>query len=119
MLKILEELFISFGGDISWLTMGLQSVPEKIQSLAKINNIIAYQPWKFSLSLVEEICSRKSEKSSKGWNTWELIHACIIMIFFQKIATIVEAIKLEINNNEDKTVNCEAELISEDSKKCI
>lgn len=119
MLKAIEELFISIGGEVSWMTKGLTSVPEKLQSLAKINNILAYQPWKFSFSLIKEICSRNSENSSKSWNTRELIHACLIMIFFQKIAILVEAIMLEENyEGENKESNSEAELISEDRIKC-
>ncbi len=46
LLQMLEIEFLEYGGDESWLTEGLAVVPDKIKKLAKINNILAHQPWK-------------------------------------------------------------------------
>lgn len=46
LLRILEENFLASGGDESWLVLGLDVVPAKVNKLARINNILAHQPWK-------------------------------------------------------------------------
>lgn len=94
LLRTLEDLFISIGGDPNWLIKGLKVVPEKLAALAKINNILAYQPWKFRVTLIEEVM-----KGEKAWNTRELLQACIILIFFQKLAEVVEGFHIEINED--------------------
>jgi hypothetical protein len=43
--KILEEKFLENGGDESWLIFGLDVIPEKLNKLSKINNLLAHQPW--------------------------------------------------------------------------
>ena len=44
--RMLEETFLEYGGDESWLIYGLDVVPEKIANLARLNNVLAHQPWK-------------------------------------------------------------------------
>jgi len=46
LIRSTEDAFLFYGGDESWLIHGLSIVPNKIKKLAKINNILAYQPWK-------------------------------------------------------------------------
>jgi len=101
LLQTLEELFISIGGDVSWLIKGLDHVPQKLQALGKINNILAYQPWKFKLNYIEEIM--KNDNVQKTGNTRELLQACLIMIFFQKISAIIEGFNLSPNEQIEKT----------------
>jgi hypothetical protein len=115
MLRTMEELFVSIGGDLSWLSKGLTVVPEKLSSLAKINNILAYQPWKFRVTLIEEVM--KAENSTKGWNTRELLQACFIMIFFQKLAAIVESFHLEIKEDNGNKFEIQKSL-SEEGEIC-
>lgn len=50
--RMLEDNFLEYGGDESWLIYGLDVVPEKISNLARLNNILAHQPWKI---LTEDI----------------------------------------------------------------
>lgn len=111
----LEELFISIGGDITWLLKGLDHVPQKLQALGKINNILAYQPWKFKLNYIEEIM--KIDNSQKTWNTRELLQACLIMIFFQKISAIIEGFNLNLNEEIVKNFEIEKKH-SEDEEIC-
>jgi hypothetical protein len=101
LLQTLEELFISIGGDVTWLIKGLDHVPQKLQALGKINNILAYQPWKFKLNYIEEIM--KNDNVQKTWNTRELLQACLIMIFFQKISAIIVGFNLSPNEEIEKT----------------
>jgi hypothetical protein len=54
--RMLEDNFLEYGGDESWLIYGLDVVPEKIANLARLNNILAHQPWKI---LTEDIKVRR------------------------------------------------------------
>lgn len=48
MLRYLEMCFLIKGGDVNWLIVGLDEVPEKLRKLSRVNNILAHQPWKLS-----------------------------------------------------------------------
>ena len=64
MLRTLEEIFLSVGGDERWLIDGLNNVPEKLKKIGKINNILAHQPWKLTTNdiIVKDILYRKYTK---------------------------------------------------------
>lgn len=47
--------FIIHGGDPKWISQGLSATPNKIKSLGKINNILAYQPWKLKVLTITVI----------------------------------------------------------------
>jgi hypothetical protein len=46
LIRVTEDAFLFHDGDENWLMHGLTFVPNKIKKLAKINNILAHQPWK-------------------------------------------------------------------------
>jgi hypothetical protein len=46
LLKLLEEDFLESGGEHSWLIFGLDIVPEKLTKIAKLNKLLAHQPWR-------------------------------------------------------------------------
>jgi hypothetical protein len=88
----LKEQFLLKGGKEDWINSGLSEVPEKIQKLAKLNNILAHRPWKL-------ITDDLSEILSKGWSREELLHAAIIMIYYHKLAAITESLKFKFVEN--------------------
>jgi hypothetical protein len=45
----------------------------------------------------------KNDNVQKTWNTRELLQACLIMIFFQKISAIIEGFNLSPNEQIEKT----------------
>lgn len=49
LLKHLEQEFLLLDGDEDYLNFGLKFIPEKLQKLQKINNILAHQPWKLKV----------------------------------------------------------------------
>ncbi len=98
----MEEIFILQGGDENWISKGLSATPEKIQNIAKLNNILAHMPWKLDLSVIEDIYKFENGTNCVcKWNFNELVHACLIMVKFQKLASIYQAfgIKLACSNN--------------------
>ena len=100
LLRTLEEIFILQGGDESWIINGLKSVPEKIQNISKLNNIIAHQPWKLDLTLLTELYKFENINSSSKWNFNELVHACLIMVKFHKLASIYQSLGFNLSCNK-------------------
>jgi len=77
LVKSLEESFLECGGDINWLIDGLKVVPEKLQMIGKLNNILAYQPWRLSFFDFNILLSKIND-SSLQWNIAELLLAFLI-----------------------------------------
>jgi len=46
LIRVCEDAFLFYGGNVDWLIYGLSSIPEKLKRLGRINNILAHQPWK-------------------------------------------------------------------------
>jgi len=75
--------------------------------------VLTFQPWKFSDKLIEDHC-KGNENGSNNWHISELTHACLIMVFFHKLSSIVESIKIEnplspveVNLNKGKRASFE------------
>lgn len=45
LLKLLEEQFLLYGGDVQWLRCGLKIVDKKLQMLCELNEMMAFRPW--------------------------------------------------------------------------
>lgn len=110
LVRTLEELFLSVGGDEKWLIYGLEVVPEKLKRVGRINNILAHQPWKLSTSdivvmtnLQQEVY--KSENSNESWNFNEFIHAALILITYHKLAAIVETFDICVRKDQDLSLS--------------
>ena len=101
----MEEFFIFSGGDVNWLITGIESVPEKLRNLGKINNILAHQPWKLDLAFIQDIYKFENSKCDSCWNFNELVHACLIMIKFHKLASIFQAFGINIRLNKCNPIN--------------
>ena len=48
LLNILEEQFILEGGDLTWITEGLQKVEPRLARFSELNEIMAFRPWTLS-----------------------------------------------------------------------
>lgn len=94
LLKHLQQIFLIKGGEEAWLLGGLEKVPEKLRKLAKINNILAHQPWNLTTKDLHEILLPTAKN---GWNREELVHAALILINYHRLASICESLKLEIS----------------------
>jgi hypothetical protein len=65
LLKILEEQFLLYGGDVSWLTHGLSKTDQKLKRLGDLNEILAFRPWSLELpSMIEGL--------TIGDNSWSI-----------------------------------------------
>ena len=70
LLKILEEQFLLYGGDIDWLNNGLKKVEGKLQKIGEINEIMAFKPWILSVQHIEGLI--KSEDKYR-WSVPEVL----------------------------------------------
>lgn len=87
--------FLACGGELNWLIYGIKKVPEKLQLLGKLNNILANQPWKLSLFDFNLVLG-KNTKFDTQWNLNELTHAFLIIISFQKLATYINTLGIKV-----------------------
>jgi len=94
LLSLLESQFLYYGGEEDWINFGLSHVPNKLQSLAKINNIIAHQPWKLTSKDLLELF--------EFWTKEELLEALLLIVFFQRQASILESLKLRLRESDDE-----------------
>jgi sestrin 1/3 len=84
-------LFLSTGGDVSWITDGAEALPKKLVSLFALNAILAHRPWAIEARDVDTAISLGR------WSASELVHALVILATYQSMASLVfgSGIKLE------------------------
>jgi hypothetical protein len=113
LLRELEMQFLLHGGDERWLEFGVNEIPEKLKKLERINNILAHQPWKLKIQDLTEI---HSKNDSKGWHINELIHAVLILAYYHRLASIVEASRFTFKEYEETGSNTNVSDDLKDSK---
>ncbi|XP_069743636.1 sestrin-1 isoform X5 [Narcine bancroftii] len=74
--------FLQFGGDPKWLA-GLDSAPQKLQSLSEMNKILAHRPWLITKDHIENLL--KAEEH--GWSLAELIHVVVLLTHYHSLAS--------------------------------
>ncbi|CAG8446448.1 10845_t:CDS:2 [Acaulospora colombiana] len=79
----LRNEFLFFRGDPEWLK-GLEHAPPKIKKIAKINTILAHQPWQ-----LEPKDIRHLRDSPDKWTYQEIIHIIIILSTFHSLSSYV------------------------------
>jgi len=75
-----EVEFFQSGGDRVWLE-GIDKAPVKIQNLARLNALLAHQPWLITPQHIQELTSGES-----NWNLPELVQAITILSTFHCLA---------------------------------
>ena len=55
LLKLLEEQFLLYGGDVEWLTCGMKVVDKKLLMIAELNEIMAFRPWILNSMHIESL----------------------------------------------------------------
>ncbi|CAG8483211.1 10860_t:CDS:2 [Acaulospora morrowiae] len=72
----LTNEYLIAGGNPSWLD-GLNFAPPKIKKIAKINSILAHQPWCLEAEHIHELC-----RGDESWQIQQVIHIIIIICIF-------------------------------------
>ena len=98
MLSFLENEFLLSGGELSWIIEGIkgnEGVHKKLKQLANINNIIAHQPWKLQVKDIKDLLTY--------WTKEELLDALFIIVHFQRQASLIESLKVELKETDIET----------------
>ena len=98
LIDVQSNEFLDLDGNETWLE-GIEKSPQKIQSLCKINAILAHQPWRLDSSHIAELCT-----GPDAWSFSELTHAIIIMTTFHSLSGVVWSCGLLPEVNSDSIV---------------
>lgn len=78
-----EEQFLMNGGDPSWLE-DIKNTPPKMKAIFELNEVLAHQPWRITLTHIENVI-----KGTHQWSLSELAHAAVIMATFRTVASLI------------------------------
>ena len=93
LLRTLEEEFLDNGGDINWLIIGIDVIPNKLKKLANFNEILCHQPWNLNEEIIKSL--------KHNMNICELTEATLVLIEFHKISLIQELFEIKIQNESN------------------
>ncbi|XP_059838964.1 sestrin-1 isoform X1 [Hypanus sabinus] len=74
--------FLQVGGDSRWLA-GLDSAPQKLQTLSEVNKILAHRPWLITKDHIEKLL----KADEHGWSLAELIHVVVLLTHYHSLAS--------------------------------
>jgi hypothetical protein len=80
-LSILQYDFLQVRGDPAWLE-GLHAAPPKFQALARLNKMLAHQPWSIPQSVISDCITAR-------WNEADLILAICVFSFYHTQSALV------------------------------
>ncbi|KAK6539183.1 Sestrin-1 [Orbilia ellipsospora] len=83
-ISLLSRYFLDYGGNKTWLR-GLEYAPRKLQRLAKLNTLLAHQPWRLVHQDVQELIkgtNSPADEPSDNWSTSEVVLAMCILSYY-------------------------------------
>ncbi|KAG0055439.1 Sestrin-1 [Gryganskiella cystojenkinii] len=91
MVSMMKLDYLTSGGDPTWLN-GLQFTTQKIRNLAKLNGLMAHQPWLLKPRHIQELVCRESNHNPHNvWTMSELAQVMVIMSTVHSISVLVAA----------------------------
>ncbi|KAI8594892.1 PA26 p53-induced protein-domain-containing protein [Dissophora ornata] len=91
MVSTMKLDYLTSGGDPTWLN-GLQFTTQKIRNLAKLNGLMAHQPWLLRPRHIQELVCRESNHNPHNvWTISELAQVMVIMATVHSISMFVAA----------------------------
>ncbi|KAF9399049.1 Sestrin-2, partial [Podila epigama] len=85
MVSMMKLDFLTSGGDPTWLN-GLQFTTQKIRNLAKLNGLMAHQPWLLKPRHIQELVCR--EANNNPHNVWTISELAQVMVILSTIHSI-------------------------------
>lgn len=73
LVKILEEQFLLYGGDVAWLMHGLKKADKKLERLGELNELLAFKPWIISASHIENMVKGEEKDQKANWSIPEVL----------------------------------------------
>ena len=68
LLNILEEQFVLEGGDLTWITEGLEKVDPRLARFSELNEIMAFRPWAISTNHLQRLLESDGTENGHGWS---------------------------------------------------
>jgi len=88
LVKMAKRNFLFAGGNPSWIC-GVEYAPPKLQSLCKLNKILAHQPWRSAKVHMRDLMDLSGNSDFSHWTNSEILHAILIMVTFHSLAGFV------------------------------
>ncbi|KAF3176170.1 Sestrin-1 [Orbilia oligospora] len=82
--SLLSRYFLDYGGNRTWLR-GLEYAPKKLQRLAKLNTLLAHQPWRLTHGDIQDLIkgtNNPSDELGDNWSTSEVVLALCILSYY-------------------------------------
>ncbi|KAK6522943.1 Sestrin-1 [Arthrobotrys megalospora] len=82
--SLLSRYFLDYGGNKTWLR-GLEYAPKKLQRLAKLNTLLAHQPWRLTHNDIQDLIkgtNSPSDELGDNWSTSEVVLALCILSYY-------------------------------------
>ena len=108
-----ESQYQKFNGDMSWIKSGITSAPQKYQKLAKINAILAHQPWSISSNDIADLVNGKD-----AWSISEITQGFVILIMYHFLCGMYQGLCItpEIDHYYASTVQAIHSQIKQEKK---
>ncbi|KAK3817157.1 MAG: PA26 p53-induced protein-domain-containing protein [Linnemannia gamsii] len=91
MVSMMKLDYLTSGGDPTWLN-GLQYTTQKIRNLAKLNGLMAHQPWRLKPRHIQELVCRETKHNPHNvWTISELAQVMVILSTVHSISMFVAA----------------------------
>lgn len=89
MVSMMKLDFLTSGGDPTWLN-GLQFTTQKIRNLAKLNGLMAHQPWLLKPRHIQDLLCREANHNPHNvWTVSELAQVMVILSTIHSISLFV------------------------------
>eukprot|EP00484_Ammonia_sp_Unknown_P015744 CAMPEP_0197072826 /NCGR_PEP_ID=MMETSP1384-20130603/210292_1 /TAXON_ID=29189 /ORGANISM="Ammonia sp." /LENGTH=907 /DNA_ID=CAMNT_0042511647 /DNA_START=100 /DNA_END=2824 /DNA_ORIENTATION=- len=84
-----------FNGDMTWIKAGITSAPHKYQKMAKLNAMLAHQPWLIGKQHIAELVN-----GDGAWSISECVQAFVILVTYQGLCGLYQGLCItpEIDN---------------------
>ena len=91
-----------------WIENGLDALPPKFKSLAKLNEKLASRPWEVNSNDIAELTMKESE----FWRDSDLTYAIVIMSWFHALAGFCHGVGVnpELDARQGHTVSTNTEI---------
>ncbi|CAD7929772.1 unnamed protein product [Amoebophrya sp. A25] len=91
------EMFLLAGGDRYWILTPSETVPAKLLRIAKLNELMAHQPWSVDENVLREMLSPATSAELR-WSVPELLAALSILSTYHALSSLVFALALQLED---------------------
>jgi len=87
LLNILEEQFVLEGGELTWLTEGLEKVDPRLRRFSELNEILAFRPWALSSNHLQPIL--QTDEAGLACSAEQLVKGALVLAHYHGLCSFV------------------------------